>query len=303
MTGERALAWRGGAWSLLVHGGAGTREGERAQDESQACGTAAEAGAAVLARGGSALDAVQQSVQSLEGDPRFNAGTGGSLTRAGTLEFDAAIMSGHGLRLGGVCSLPPFSHPIAVARAVLAEGRHVLYAGPGADAFARRVGFSPQPETDMITEESRRKLRRFLAAQTGAQVGGNTVGAVARDSAGHVAAATSTGGVTGKEPGRVGDSPVAGAGTYADDALGATSATGDGEGIVRVSLSTRALLLLEAGALPDEACATMLERMLTGVGARGGLILAAPSGALGFAHTTPTMPWAAVWDGGRALGF
>lgn len=304
-------SWHGGGgrWGLLVHGGAGSREGAEASDEASGCLVAARAGAAVLSAGGSALDAVQRAVECLEDDPRFNAGTGGALTRAGTLELDAAIMSGDGLRLGAVCVLPPFRHPVAVARAVLERGRHVLYAADGAAAFARANGFALARESDMITAASRTKLERFLAtddAATGGTrsgpSGSNTVGAVARDTAGHVAAATSTGGITGKEPGRVGDSPLAGAGTYADDALGAASATGVGEGIIRMALSTRTLLRLAAGGTPDAACAELLAHMLATTGARGGLILAAPDGRLGFARTTPSMPWAAVWDDGHAFG-
>lgn len=291
----------GGGWSMLVHGGAGTREGAEAGDEATGCLAAARAGAAVLSADGSALDAVQRAVEWLEDDPRFNAGTGGALTRAGTLELDAAIMSGDGLRLGAVCVLPAFRHPVAIARAVLERGRHVLYAGDGAAAFARVNGFAPALESDMITHASRRKLERFLAP-SGVVSGGNTVGAVARDAAGHVAAATSTGGITGKEPGRIGDSPLAGAGTYADDLLGAASATGQGEGIIRVSLSTRALLRLANGGTPDAACAELLAHMLATTGARGGLIVAAPDGRLGFARTTPSMPWAAVWHDGHAFG-
>jgi beta-aspartyl-peptidase (threonine type) len=128
------------------------------------------------------------------------------------------------------------------------------------------------------------------------------VGAVARDAAGHVAAATSTGGITGKEPGRVGDSPLAGAGTYADDALGAASATGEGEGIIRVALSTRTLLRVAAGVEPRAACEEQLARMLDATGARGGLIVVAADGRVGWARTTTSMPWAAVWSDGHAYG-
>lgn len=286
---------------VLVHGGAGTREPAEAEDERAACSLAASAAAAVLHAGGSAIDAVQRAVEVLEDDPRFNAGTGGALTSDGTLELDAAIMEGHALRAGAVCCLPPYPHPIAVARAVLEENRHVLYSAAGADALARRAGLTPAAPGSMITPRAREQLARFLASQKPAS-GGNTVGAVARDAHGHLAAATSTGGIVGKRSGRVGDSPLLGAGTYADDARGAASATGHGEGILRVTLSARVLADMAAGASPEHAAAARIAELAARIGSLAGIIVVAPNGRIALARSTASMPWAAAWDGGDASG-
>jgi L-asparaginase / beta-aspartyl-peptidase len=287
---------------LLVHGGAGSRPPDERTAGREGCARAAQRAAAeVLARGGSALDAVQLAVELLEDDPVFNAGTGGSLTEQGTLELDASIMSGADLRAGAVCSLPPYRHPIAIARAVLEEGRHVLYAGAGAVAFARHAGFVQAAPETMITAAAREQLARWLAARAPAS-GGGTVGAVARDRQGRLAAATSTGGITGKRPGRVGDSPVIGAGTYADDLRGAASATGVGEGILRINLCARVVTGIGAGASAQDATCEGLRTLAERIGLDAGVIAVTPDGRLGWSRSTESMAWAAVWDGGHADG-
>lgn len=283
-------------YCVLVHGGAGGRAEGELEPERESCTRAAQAAGEVLRSGGSALDAVQRAVELLEDDPQLNAGTGGALTDRGTLELDAAIMEGSGLRAGAVCCLPPYRHPIAIARAVLEQGRHVLYAADGADAFARAAGFTPEDPARMITERARAQLQRFLATQ-GVSTGGNTVGAVARDRAGHVAAATSTGGVVGKRPGRVGDTPIPGGGTYADDSAGAVSATGRGEGILRVALAARVALAMGNGDVPEAAVRKALSILAARVGTEAGLIAVAPDGRIGLARTSASMPWAAVREG------
>jgi L-asparaginase / beta-aspartyl-peptidase len=301
---EAIRASRGAAaakYCVLVHGGAGTRAPNEVEPERESCARAAQAAGDILQAGGSALDAVQRAVELLEDDPQFNAGTGGALTELGTLELDAAIMEGSGLRAGAVCCLPPFRHPIAIARAVLEQGRHVLFAADGAAAFARSAGFVPEDPARMITERTRAQLQRFIATQGGA-TGGNTVGAVARDLAGHVAAATSTGGIMGKRPGRVGDSPILGGGTYADDAAGAVSATGRGEGILRVTLSARVALAIAGGQSPEEAARGALATLAARIGTEAGLIAVAPDGRIGLARTGASMPWAAILDGVLELG-
>lgn len=281
-------------YALLVHGGAGDTEGASLDGQIDACHRAAEAGKALLEAGASALDAVQRAVEILEDDPRVNAATGGALTLTGALELDASIMRGTDLAAGAVCALPPFRNPIAVARAVLEDGRHVLYAGQGAADFARAHGFTHASPSSMITDEAKQALSRALAKQApfGSQ---GTVGAVALDKHGHVAAATSTGGVTGKLSGRVGDSPIVGAGTYADDAMGAASATGLGEGILRVTLCHRTLLALEAAGSPAQAAFDGLRYMKERTGATGGLIVVGRDGQIGWARSTKTMPYAATW--------
>lgn len=287
-------SWFGGSGtSIIVHGGAG----ERAMDspaQVEGCRRAAEVGYGVLESGGTAMDAVEHAVVALEDDPLFNAGLGGALTELGTVELDASIIDARTLRAGAVCALSGFRNPIVVARAVLEEGRHVLYAGAGAADFARAQGI---PETDpasLVTERARERLAKALAKMH-LPTGGGTVGAVARDARGDMAAATSTGGISGKRSGRVGDSPVLGAGTYADLDAGAASATGQGEGILRVLLSARALDALRLGYPPDRAAAHALEMMHARVGALGGLVLVDQQGQLGLARSTESMSWAARW--------
>lgn len=278
---------------LVVHGGAGSIGVESRAAHVRGCELAAARGLEVLLAGGSALDAVQAAVEVLEDDPLFNAGTGGSLTSAGTLELDAALMEGTGARAGAVCSLPPFAHPIAIARAVLEQGRHVLFAAEGAAAFAREHGFAPS--ADMVTERARERLERWRAGLVGEGWAGGTVGAVACDAEGRVAAATSTGGTVGKRPGRVGDSPILGAGTWADDATGACSATGIGEAILRVGLTRTACDAAPAGA--QAAVERALRILEARTGAEAGLILVTGRGDVGIARNTETMTHAIARPG------
>jgi beta-aspartyl-peptidase (threonine type) len=266
----------------------------------EACARAADEGRLLLGAGASALDAVQRAVEVLEDEPLLNAGTGGALTEDGTLELDAAIMEGAQLRAGAVCALPPFRHPITIARAVLEEGRHVLYAGEGAAGFARAAGFAPARPDEMITQAARAHLANVVARRVPPRDRG-TVGAVARDGQGRLAAATSTGGITGQRPGRVGDSPILGAGTYADDAWGAISCTGHGEGFMRMTLAARVLAELQAGRAPDTAAMQALLALEQRLHMRGGIIVAAPDGTFGWARTAPHMPCAWAIDD-RAVG-
>ena len=296
--------WLGGSegsYGVMVHGGAGRASATLLDERKRACADAAQAAAELLRHGGSALDAVQRAVEMLEDAPMLNAGTGGALTEDGTLELDASIMEGTQLRAGAVCGLRPFKNPIAIARAALADGKHVLYCGAGAEAFARAQGFEPCDPSEMITDEAREHLAHALARASappstpdpGAAVG--TVGAVERDVRGQLAAATSTGGITGKRPGRVGDSPLLGAGTYADDALGAASATGQGEGIMRISLTSRIVQALAAAANPGNAAFDALQLMKQRTAARGGVIVISRDGRIGWARSTSSMAYAATW--------
>jgi beta-aspartyl-peptidase (threonine type) len=232
----------GGRWAVLVHGGAGSVGAGQLSRHVDGCRAAANAAADVLRTGGSALEAVEHAVVLLEDDPLFNAGTGACLNADGLIELDAAIMEGSRLRAGAVCALPPFLHPIAIARAVLDDGRHVLYAAGGAERFAIERGFTRATSEAMTTAAAREQWAKARAQEAEDEKaaslrspGTETVGAVARDSHGMVAAATSTGGRVNKRPGRVGDAPVLGAGTYADDDAGACSATGVGEAALRRS--------------------------------------------------------------------
>lgn len=294
------------SWSILVHGGAGDVASARAPLHIAGCELAAAAGAEILARGGSALDAAQRAVEVLEADPLFNAGTGACLDADGHLSLDASIMDGTSLRAGGVCALPAFAHPIAIARTLLEEGRHVLLAADGARRFATSRGFVEVDEGTMITPLAR---ERWEAARANSAIegwAGGTVGAVARDASGNVAAATSTGGMVNKAAGRVGDSPLIGAGTYADADAGACSTTGHGEAMIRIcaaKTAVDAIRLASATAEASEGAArATLERLHAKTGQTGGLIVVAADGALGLARTTQTMSWAAKSSHGDASG-
>lgn len=281
---------------VLVHGGAGFVPEAARKTHAAGCLRAARAGATVLMGGGSALDAACEAVRVLEDDPSFNAGTGACLDETGRLALDAAVMDGATLRVGAITCLPAFKNPVQIARRLLDVGGPLLLAGEGARIFASNQGFFPEDEATMITELARLRLEE--ARTTGESVGfaGGTVGAVARDEAGHVAAATSTGGKTNKKLGRVGDSPLVGAGTYADDAEGAASGTGDGEAFIRLLLARYATAAL-IGSDGKRAAESAIERLGARLDARGGLILVSKDGHASFARNTVTMGYAVVGDG------
>ena len=281
------------SFSIIVHGGAGERpiEGDSLASGKNARLAGAEracaAGAEVLARGGSALDAVEAAVRILEDDPLFNAGTGATLTAAGDVELDAAIMDGDTLRCGAVTVVKDVRNPVSLARAVMERTAHVLLAGPAASELAREVGLPTCENAFLVTPAQR---ARWEAARRGGEASRTgTVGAVARDRRGHLAAATSTGGMSMKRPGRVGDTPLVGCGTYADDALAAVSCTGHGEKIIQLTLARHAADLVGAGRSAMEAAREAVALLGRRVGGEGGLIVVAPSGELGFAHNTPAM--------------
>jgi beta-aspartyl-peptidase (threonine type) len=274
---------------VAVHGGAGDVPEERRHVAVAGCRRAAEAGLAVLVAGGSPLDAAQKAVEILEDDPFYNAGTGACLTEAGTLELDASVMEGTGRRAGAVAAMPPFTNPIRVARAVLDDGRHVLYAAEGAAAFARSAGFASAAPESMITETARKKLADWRAGRAGPGWAGGTVGAVACDAHGRVAAATSTGGMVGKRAGRIGDTPVIGAGTYADDETGACSCTGTGETILRACLAKAATDLVRAGMSAEEASDAAMEVFARRFEGSGGLVLVDRYGRAAARWNTRTM--------------
>jgi L-asparaginase / beta-aspartyl-peptidase len=295
----------GGAWSIIVHGGAGDVPDAALAGHIDGAAVAATRGAEVLRKGGSALDAAMHAVEALEDDPRFNAGTGACLNKDGHLELDAAMMEGALLKAGALCALPAFRHPIAIARAVLDAGDHVLYAGAGASAFAEAHGFSPAREADMVTPAARDRLASLVAGLVDDNWAGGTVGAVARDARGDVVAATSTGGKVGKARGRVGDSPILGAGTYADNGAGACSCTGDGEAFMKVCLAKTTIEWLRIGMHPDDAARAAIRYVLERTQGVGGMILIDRQGRLGWARSTKTMTWAAAsagWDAVRSGG-
>ena len=291
---------------LAIHGGAGPARPDEADGASRwarrsaGLAEALRAGLAVLAGGGAAPEAVVAAVVVLEDDEEWNAGRGSALTTAGTVEMDAAVADGRGRRLGGVACVTGVRHPVQAARAVMDDGRHVLLAGPGAEAVARAAGLAFEPAEWFVTDRRRRDLA--VRAPSGAPsgpppaAGGSTVGAVARDAAGHLAAATSTGGRTGQLPGRIGDSPVPGAGTWADDATCAVSATGVGEAFLRAAFAHEvdARLRLEGVDL-DTACREALAAV-TAAGGDGGCVAVSGDGPPVMPFTTALMHrgWAEV---------
>ncbi len=296
----------------MIHGGAGViaRGALTAEQEAAyraALSRIAEAGARLLAAGGSALDTVEALARALEDDPLFNAGRGAVFTAEGRNELDAAIMDGTTLAAGAVTGLTTISHPVSLARAVMARSPHVMLAGAGAEAFARSLDAAAAsiafvPPAYFFNERRWRALEEFLAENglpipaRPAGVSGpepasllvhdlvhdegarGTVGAVARDGRGHVAAATSTGGTTGKRWGRVGDSPIIGAGCYASDKSCAVSCTGAGEYFIRLGV---AHAIAARVALRDENLAAAADRVIRDLGAlggEGGIIAIAPGG-------------------------
>jgi L-asparaginase / beta-aspartyl-peptidase len=274
---------------LIVHGGAGIRQPELDAAQRAGCAAALAAGWQVLVAGGSALDAVCAAVMVLEDDPAFSAGVGSSLTTRGSVEMDASAMDGHGWRAGAVAVVRAVRHAVQLARTVMEDGRHVFLAGPDADEFARLHGVEMcRPET-LITA---RQLERWQQGRAGGSTG--TVGAAAVDRAGHVAAATSTGGTFLKLPGRIGDSAVIGAGTYADDALGAASATGQGETIIRVGLARSVVDALRDGCDPARAAQLGIRELERRVGGQGGIIVVDALGRCGAAHNTPHMTFGSM---------
>jgi beta-aspartyl-peptidase (threonine type) len=269
---------------IIVHGGAGRIPEEERAERQAGCREAAFAGWQCLREGGSALDAVVEAVAFLEDEPLFNAGRGSVLNAEGDVETDASLMEGRALHAGAVGALRNVRNPIRLARRVLEDGRHVLLVGKGAVRFAREVGIEACAPEDLVTD----RQRAIWKAMKGASFG--TVGAVAVDWAGGVAAATSTGGLLGKRPGRVGDSALVGSGTYADQLLGAASATGNGEAIIRVVLAKTAVDLLMGDRHPVDAARmaiSILDRRGEG---EGGIILVDRMGRMGHACNSPFMP-------------
>ena len=277
--------------ALIAHGGAGADPNDRATYRT-ALDAALRRGWAILRDGGQALDAIEATIQAMEEHPRFNAGFGSALTEHGTVECDASIMEGDALQAGAVGAVSGVRSAIALARQVLEDGRHVLLVGDGALAFARERGLPLCAPDALVTDQQRRRLAKHLAAcgEAGVQPTSGTVGAVAIDTRGRVAAGTSTGGYTGKRPGRVGDSALIGAGTYADSRLGGVSTTGHGEAFIRTVLAKTALDILKEMDDPQLAVEVALDIIREEGRADGGLILMDWRGRLAHAHSTALMP-------------
>ncbi|HML22164.1 MAG TPA: isoaspartyl peptidase/L-asparaginase [Aggregatilinea sp.] len=280
----------GGAWKIAEDTHAAHIEGTRA---------AAQAGWDILTRGGSALDAVEAAVALMEDDPTFDAGIGSVLNRVGEIELDAMIMDGRTLALGAVAAVRGITNPVRLARLIMEDTDHSLLVGDGARRFAEMKGMRLCAQAELTVP---REVDRFRVLQQTPDYHlsdgftpdpMDTVGAVAIDVNGNVAASTSTGGVHFKMPGRVGDSPLVGAGAYADNRTGAASATGHGESIMRVLLSKTATDAIERGMSAQDAADFAVRTMHERVGGYGGIILVDFRGQVAFAYNTPHM--AAAW--------
>jgi beta-aspartyl-peptidase (threonine type) len=272
-------------WRLVIHGGAGVIERDRLTPEQDqgirsALSRALEAGAGLLEAGGTALDAVEAAVKELEDDPHFNAGRGAVLTFQGTTELDAAIMDGASLKAGAAAGITCTKNPVSLARAVMEQSPHVMLCRDGADLFSREQGLEQAGPEWFELPERRRQLEEMKASGDWFDVDMKygTVGAVALDLRGHVAAATSTGGVTGKRWGRVGDSPVIGAGTYADDRSCAVSGTGSGEYFIRLAIAHEISTRIRLCGDDAQTAADCAIADLGQLGGSGGVIVVSPRG-------------------------
>jgi L-asparaginase / beta-aspartyl-peptidase len=301
--------------AIIVHGGAGTVTPARAEIVQEGCKEAALIGWRILQAGGSALDAVEAAVRSLEDNPQYNAGTGACLTSDGNIELDAGIMEGHTLQVGAVACVELIKNPISLARKIL-ESPHVLLAGKGAQEYALERGIPMCELEDLVTERQyqiwlekktqvanesnieneQRHHRREVASIEAREDRHGTVGAVAIDMAGHLAAATSTGGIPNQYPGRVGDSPLVGCGFYADDNA-AVSCTGDGEDFTRLLIAKRAADFVAHGETARDAASKVIAFLGAKATGAGGLIMVDRKGNIGFAWNSHHMKYAYITEG------
>ena len=283
-------------WRLMIHGGCGAMRPSTVPPDQEEASRAAlhralDAGETILATGGAALDSVEAAARVLEDDPCFNAGRGSVLTADGHVELDAAIMDGANRRAGAVAGLRTTRAPISAARAAMEHSPHVLLTYLEADTFARERGLEQVDNGYFVTPARKAQLDAIMAAggKFDADIKFGTIGAVAVDDCGHVAAATSTGGLTAKRWGRIGDTPVIGAGTYADDRSCAVSATGLGEAFIRAVAGHQLAMRISLGKLAlKDALDVVLDDVRT-LGGTGGLIAIAPSGEAAWGFTTPAM--------------
>lgn len=356
--------------TLLLHGGAWAIPDDTIADHQNGIRQALHAGWAILAAGGSALDAVAAAITVMEDDPTFDAGRGSFLTRDGRVQLDALLMSGHDLRAGGVACVERLRNPIQAARLVLDRSPHIYFTGPGAEAFAAAHGMPLIDNADLVLPREQARLAHFLAAEAaglpdltfagaGANAGApsfavpsqgvrsatnpreapnldpntnpthpqlpvdeaiqhglptelaftdptlhshDTVGALALDTQGRLAAGTSTGGTLAKAPGRIGDSSLIGCGCYADNRSAAVSLTGWGEPIMKLVLGKWAADRVLAGDSPQDAASAAIAYLHQRLGGHGGIILLGPDGRLGLAHNTPRMAWGYATPEGLHLG-
>jgi beta-aspartyl-peptidase (threonine type) len=306
---------------LVVHGGAWAIPAEMAEDHERGVRAALEAGYAALERGATATDAVEIAVTVLEDDPTFDAGRGSFLTSDGTVQLDALLMDGATLRAGGVACVERLRNPIQAARLVLDKSPHVYFVGAGAERFAAEHGMALIDNAELVLEreqvrlaEAQERLKQGLADTTFSgddkepgtaarrMESHDTVGAVALDSYGNLAAGTSTGGTLNKTPGRVGDSSLIGCGCYADNHSAAVSLTGWGEPIMKLVLGKWATDRVGLGVMPELAAQQAIRYLFARLGGHGGIILLGPDGQFGLAHNTPGMAWGVADANGMRTG-
>ena len=303
---------------LVIHGGAWAMPDDGVAAHERGIGAALAAGWSALERGGSAVDAVEAAITVMEDDDTFDAGRGSFLTRDGRVQLDALLMNGADLRSGGVACVERLRNPIQAARLVLDKSPHVYFVGTGAERFAVQNGMGLVDNTELIVPRERERLMAFQRAEAaGAKDttfsgetdsddvtmhSHDTVGAVALDAHGNLAAGTSTGGTLSKAPGRVGDSSLIGCGCYADNESAAVSLTGWGEPIMKLVLGKWAVDRVAAGASPQAAATAAIEYLYTRLGGHGGMILLGPDGRIGLAHNTPRMAWGVATREGQQLG-
>jgi len=283
---------------LLVHGGAWAIPDDMVEAHLNGVRNAMAAGWRVLSRGGPALDAVEEAVVIMEDDETFDAGRGSFLNREGKVQLDALIMDGATLRAGGVGCVERLRNPIRAARKILSDSPHVYFVAEGAERFAAEHGIALCRNEDLIIPREVERLREFQAhleehradlfAPT---ISHDTVGAVALDCDGNIAAATSTGGTLNKAPGRLGDSSLIGCGCYADNRTAAASTTGWGEPIMKLVLAKWAADRVASGSLPEWVAAEAINYLKDRVNGHGGMILLEARGRFGIAHSTPRMAW------------
>jgi len=318
--------------TLLVHGGAWAIPADAAAAHEAGVRNALETGYAILSRGGSALDAVEAAVTVLEEDPTFDAGRGSFLTSDGRVQLDALLMDGGRMKAGGVACVERLRNPIRAARLVLEQSPHVYFVGPGAEQFAASHGMALIDNSELVMDRERERLAHAQARQAAGledetfsgpeEIPGHilhddkspetafpasmqshdTVGAVALDARGDLAAATSTGGTLNKTPGRVGDSSLIGCGCYADNLSAAVSLTGWGEPIMKLVLGKWATDRVAAGTAPELAAREAIAYLFNRLEGHGGIILLGPDGRFGLAHNTPAMAWGLATPGGMQTG-
>lgn len=284
---------------LVVHGGAWAIPDDMVEAHLNGVRNALAAGWQVLERGGAALDAVDEAVVVMEDDETFDAGRGSFLNRDGKVQLDALIMDGSTLRAGGVGCVERLRNPVRAARKILSDSPHVYFVAEGAERFAEEHGIPLCRNEDLIIPREVERLKEFQGRAADAKadlfaptISHDTVGAVALDRQGNIAAATSTGGTLNKAPGRLGDSSLIGCGCYADNQTAAASTTGWGEPIMKLVLAKWAADRVATGSLPEWVAAEAINYLKDRVNGHGGMILLDAQGRFGIAHNTPRMAWA-----------